>query len=268
MVLSDKLVHDLRDLFAEVGVDGSLEDCLAELAATAGRILHVAECTIVLLTDVDGTLDAASPRAGFGPSFCVAQSQKKTVAHGAQPVRRAAPQDAGPDCGCMFSKIVLNGKVIGVVQAELPLQQKQFDKHDLDLFSILMPIITKSIQVIRLQQLLRSRFSQLALIKSGDVHVSDILTMVMHHPNQTARILARSFYREMLSAGFSFNQIIFAATEVISELSSSVRKHGQRQKKARARGADYISENWSSTDSAMQPAGRDAGTVLATSLST
>lgn len=268
MILSDNVVQDLRDLFAEIGVDGSLEVCLGELATTIGRILRVQECTIVLLTEDDGALDSSSVRTGFGTPPCVAQPNKKMTRQGVQRAPRRAPGEAGPECGCMFSKIVLNGKVIGVVQAELPLQQKQFDKNDLDLFSILMPIVTKSIQVIRLQHLLRSRFSQVALVKSGDVPVSDILTLAMQNPNQTARILARSFYREMLSAGFSFNQIIFAATEVISELSASVRKHGQRGKRVRGAEADYVGESWTSTDSAMQPAGANAGMVLARELST
>jgi len=52
---------------------------------------------------------------------------------------------------------------------------------------------------------------------------------VTHNPNQIARILARSFYREMLGAGFNLNQILFAATEVISELSSTIKVRGARQ---------------------------------------
>lgn len=267
MILSDSVVQDLRDLFAEIGVDGSLEDCLEELATSVGRILRVEGCTIVLLKDEEAQIEASSARTGLGPFHCVASMPKKTSSATQQGANPVPSQFASSEFGCMFSKIVLNGKVIGVVQAELPMQQRPFDQHDLDLFSVLMPIITKSIQVIRLQHLLRSRFSQVALIKSGDVPVSEILTLAMQNPNQTARILARSFYREMLNAGFSFNQIIFAATEVISELTSSVRKHGRRQKRTRGYGDDYSGENWSSTESAIRPAGPDSVRTPAAHLS-
>jgi hypothetical protein len=43
-----------------------------------------------------------------------------------------------------------------------------------------------------------------------------------------ARIVARSFYREMTIAGFSQSQIIKVASEIISELSVSVRRHSKR----------------------------------------
>jgi hypothetical protein len=62
---------------------------------------------------------------------------------------------------------------------------------------------------------------------------------VMQNPNQIARILARSFYREMLSAGFNLNQILFAATEVISELSATLKSRSMRQKRRGAHDVFY-----------------------------
>lgn len=47
-------------------------------------------------------------------------------------------------------------------------------------------------------------------------------------PHEMARIVARSFYREMTIAGFSQSQIIKVASEIISELSVSVRRHSKR----------------------------------------
>jgi hypothetical protein len=54
---------------------------------------------------------------------------------------------------------------------------------------------------------------------------------IMQNPNQFARMLARAFYREMLHTGLSVNQIIFVATELISELSSSLKKRSVKHKK-------------------------------------
>jgi L-methionine (R)-S-oxide reductase len=46
-------------------------------------------------------------------------------------------------------------------------------------------------------------------------------------------LLAKSFYREMKSAGFGPNQIVGAAGEIIDQLSASLRKHGQRIERRR-----------------------------------
>jgi hypothetical protein len=70
----------------------------------------------------------------------------------------------------------------------------------------------------------------MAVTRSGDKTISEIISGSGQNPNHIARILAKSFYREMTIAGFSFNQIIYAASEVISELSNSLRKHSASHK--------------------------------------
>jgi L-methionine (R)-S-oxide reductase len=239
MKLSDSVVQNLRDLFTDIGMDGSLEDCLNELSALVGRVLSAKGCAIMLLTEEEAKRAELCNRAGFG--FLPGTPGKVRKALPATSIRtKSGIASNGEDkmlLDSMFSTIVLHGKVIGVIHAVLPQQQSSFSKDDLDLFSILTPIITKSIQVIQLQHLLRSRFTQVALIRSSEDSVRAMLSGVMQNPNQIARILAKSFYREMLNAGFSFNQILFAATEVISELSATVRKHGARRKQLAMDGA-------------------------------
>jgi L-methionine (R)-S-oxide reductase len=231
MKLTDDMVQNLRDVFTEIGVEGSLEDCLDELSALVARVLRAKGCTIILLTEEEGHHAEGSDRSGFGflPGSPAGRrlSTPPVDLSGGVGAGVAEPREGRVES--MFSTIVLHGKVVGVIQA-VPQQQCGFGKDDLDLFRIMTPIITKSVQVIQLQHLLRSRFTQAALATTDDVQVRNILSGIMQNPNQIARILAKSFYREMLNAGFSFNQIIFAATEVISELSASVRKHGARRK--------------------------------------
>ncbi len=233
MNMSDTLVQKLRDVFTEVGVEGSLEDCLNELSALVARVLNAKGCTILLLSEEEAKNAQLCARAGFGMLPGTPERLRSGASGRSQTRDDATPallDDSGEEMESMFSTIVLHGKLIGVVYASRPEMQRFFSKDDLDLFSIVTPIITKSIQVIQLQYVLRSRFTQVALTHSGDSSVRDLLSGVMQNPNQIARILAKSFYREMLNAGFSFNQIIFAATEVISELSTSLRKHGAQRK--------------------------------------
>lgn len=243
MKLSDSVVQDLRELFGEIGSEGGFEDCLDELCTLVARVLSAKGCTIILLTEEEARCTEARHRSGFGflpgtPDRLLRKSLPYLPDPGLPgPV---PGRDSQARVDSMFSTIVLQGKVVGVVHAVLPQQQDSFSKHDLDLFSILTPIITKSIQVIQLQQLLRSRFTQMAVSRSDESIAHEMLSGVIQNPNQIARILAKTFYREMLRAGFSFNQIIFAATEVISELSAGLRQHGARRRRG---GADKNVEN-------------------------
>lgn len=230
MKLSDSMVQNLRDVFTDVGVEGSLEDCLNELAIMVARVLSAQGCTIILLTEEEAKQSQLCNRSGFGLLPGTPGGGYKAASRASTRTKIEQTLVGNDRLSSMFSTIVLNGKIIGFVQAVRPQHQRSFSKDDLDLFGILTPIITKSIQVIQLQHLLRSRFTQAALMRTSDETIRAMLSGVIQNPNQIARILAKSFYREMLNAGFNFNQILFAATEVISELSATVRKHGARRK--------------------------------------
>lgn len=233
MKMSESAVVRWCDAFTHIVCEGSMEECLDQLSTVAAHVLNAQGCTILLLSEEEaaeaGLCGGAelgmlperhgkARKATGGPRGVVGKSHTPMVrgSHG--------------NTESMYSTIVLHGKIIGVIHACRPQQQGCFGKDDLDLFSILTPLITKSIQVIQLQNLLKSRFTQIALTKSNEVTLGDLISGVMQNPNQIARILAKSFYREMLNAGFTFNQIIFAATEVISELSLSLRKHSANHK--------------------------------------
>lgn len=225
MKLNDINLPGLRDLFTDLRGAGSMDQCLEELSALVARILKAGDCVIILLSDDEAMQSLPRERAGFGfLSGCASSLRKSRPAL----VSGAEGPDA-PRSAAMFSFIVLLGKTVGVIQAVSPAHSKGFDRDDLELLNGLTPIITKSIQVIQLQHVLRSQFTQLALIRANETSIRDLLAGAIHNPNQIARILAKSFYREMLNAGFSFNHILFAATEVISQLSTSVRKHSARR---------------------------------------
>jgi L-methionine (R)-S-oxide reductase len=237
------LMTRLRDTFSHVEFDGSLDDCLSELALMAGEILN-AGCAIAMLTerqvaeiglrpgttefgDVPDTrreaTDIKSGCTGHDASVPGDDIQRGLVAAGV-----AADAQRGRR---MFSVIVMQGKVIGVIRAYQPNGEYFFSTEDLHLFAILALVITKSIQVVQLQNILKSRFTQLAITRSSTKTVGEIVAESAQAPSQMARILAKSFYREMISAGFNFNQIIYAASEVISELTDNMRRHREAYKR-------------------------------------
>lgn len=85
--------------------------------------------------------------------------------------------------------------------------------------------IARTVEAIRLQSVLGSHFTKLALAPANGRSARQVIAASAQHPDKTARLLARTFYRELARAGFTCNQIIGAASEIISQLSSNLREH-------------------------------------------
>ena len=94
--------------------------------------------------------------------------------------------------------------------------------------------IGMSLHTLQLQNLLHSRYVQIALAHSAEDTVGRVLAAVPH-PVRLVRILAKSFYREMTKAGFGANEIISAASQIISELTASLKRHARRQDRESAK---------------------------------
>jgi len=226
---SQLVIMKMRDTFSQIEYTGSVEDCLGELAVKAGEVLDAA-CAIVMLSESQVQEIGLRPGTDFGDVLEGRVDEAKPNDGGAPGASCDAPLSAAlsaPSLASMrmFSAIEMQGRVIGVIRAHQRPPARCFDADDLQLFGLLSLVITRSIQVIQMQHILKSRFAQLALTRSTQKTIGEIVAESAQSPNQMARILAKSFYREMISAGFSFNQIVYAAGEVISELTDNMRKH-------------------------------------------
>jgi L-methionine (R)-S-oxide reductase len=231
MTISENRVRNLCDGFTRVESRGSMAECLEELAGLTAPLIGAKDCTILLLSEEDVAQSGLRDGAEFG-FLPTRLDRPRDATTSPETYSATMVGDGRGDMASMVSTIVLRGKIIGIIHACRPIQASGFNTDDLNLFGIVTPLITKSIQVIQLQYILKSRFTQIALTKANESGIRELIAGAMQNPNQIARILAKSFYREMLSAGFNAGQIIFAATEVISELSVSLRKHsgGRRQR--------------------------------------
>jgi GAF domain-containing protein len=239
----------LLDLSSFLESDGTLDENLYQLAKMAARILNAENCSIMLLNDDEfeklhlrvcanfGNLPASayqSPvKRGEGISGHVAATGKSLLIEDItkSEFAQAARQLHDPRKSMISSPILINGKIIGVVNVNAPKHQRPFNLDDLNLLDIVALFIGRSIQVIQLQSILNSRFAQITLAAEADKTFGNALFTAAHNPDQMAKIVAKSFYREMTKAGFGSNQIIKAASEIISELTQSLHKHRKRLKK-------------------------------------
>jgi L-methionine (R)-S-oxide reductase len=222
MGMHKNAILKLREGFSRLSTDGSMQECLTQLSELTAAIVGARQCIILLLKEGEAAAAALCEEPRFGTLPGQFSGRGETRSHKEH----------------MVCAIVLQGRTVGLIHACGPLHHPAFSLGDLHSFSVVMPLVARSIQVIQLQNILKSRFTQIALSRTDKSTICNLTAGIVDNPNQIARILAKSFYREMLNAGFNLNQILSAATEVISEITTGLRKHSIKHKeRARRNGS-------------------------------
>ncbi len=239
--------------------EGSLDDCLLQLAEMAANRLIAENCSIMLLKEGDpenlrmrvcacyGYLPDAAYQESIGKgegiaghvvasgrSILVEDIGKSEFAN-----RARRPDDARKSL--ISSPIRINQRLIGVINVSGYLQGDAFQPADVHLLEVFGLFIGKSIQAIQLQNILNSRFAQLALMQETEKNLGGSMDAVLQNPDQVARILAKSFYKEMVRAGFGSSQIVNTASEIIAQLSGGLQRHNKRMGREGAGSADALS---------------------------
>ncbi|MDA8093187.1 MAG: GAF domain-containing protein [Betaproteobacteria bacterium] len=240
----DHLLGRLQDFTVPQKPGASLEDSLQRLAATSARALNAENCSIMLLEQDEIEDLRLRVCANFGKLSAKAYNESvmqgegiagyvAATGHGLliediekSPFAGKARHPDDPRKSMISSPIVTDGHIHGVINVNGPKRKATFDLNDLAMLDILALFVGKSIQVIQLQNVLNSRFAQHALLEhqQADKAVGDMMLRAAQKPDQMARLMARTFFRELTKAGFGSGQIINVASEIISELSKSLQK--------------------------------------------
>lgn len=235
---TETLLASLAGLAAFRDTDGSLDDNLQKLSAIAAEVLDARNCSVMLISEDfslrvcanHGNLPDAAyrepVRKGEGISGYVASSGEPLLVEdiGNSPFAGYARHPSSPDRSMVCSPIMIDANVIGVVNING--RSHPFRMEDLKALEIIAMFMGKAIQVFQLRGVLNSRFAQMSLLGSNEK--VEKLVWEAQHPEKMAKILAKSFYKEMARSGFSSAQIINAATEIISELSGTLHRHKKR----------------------------------------
>lgn len=128
----------------------------------------------------------------------------------------------------MACPVMIAGQPTGVLNISEPGAGANFSDDDLELAELAALVIGHAIRTMRLTRMLDSRFAQMALTLEGQGDSESMTRLTAHDPERVARMLAKAFYKEMHHCGFTPNQIIHAAGEIISELTGSLNRHKQR----------------------------------------
>jgi L-methionine (R)-S-oxide reductase len=229
---------------------GNLDENLEELTAMAANIMNVDNCSVMLFgsDDEPGEFQLRVfakfghlPKSAYSEATKVNQGISGHVAATGQAllIQNIQASDYLPLARCPDSPskcfisvpIFISGKVVGVLNISNPRDHRNLDYNDLNLATFVALLIGKSIQVVQLQNILKSRFAQIALAQEASAAVGNALTVQQLDPATLVKVLAKTFYKEMSRAGLGRGHIINAATEIISQLSESLNRHDRRSQR-------------------------------------
>ena len=226
--------------------DARFDALLASLAEQAAQLCGAARCSIMLVNRGQAGNVAMSICGSYGelPEAALTEIAAKDqgiaghVAATGQSLliddvhrSRFAAVARRPGSGgssLMSAAIKIAGGILGVVNVSDASSNQPFTQEKLVLLEVMAQLIGKSVQLVQVQGVLNSRFAQIALANEASTTVGKRIDDVLQNPDQVARIVAKSFYKEMAKAGFGTRQIINAASEIITQLSGNIQRHNKR----------------------------------------
>lgn len=245
--MHQSLVINLIEIGALIEHRQSLEDGLRDLAALTARFLSVERCSVMLLVQKDERdepeLRVCShygdlPEDAYHATIALAKGIAGRVVQDGQtqlindidqsPFAGLAHQGAGAGDAFMSAPIRVADQVVGVINVSRRSNGRRFETSDLELLQVFALFIGKSIHVLQLQQLSKSRLLQMAQLieqRNGD---KARVAPISPDPARLAKIVAKSFYRELMLAGFGPQAIIAVASEVLGQLQENLDKHRKR----------------------------------------
>jgi L-methionine (R)-S-oxide reductase len=243
--MSQNQLGHLHDLAQFLISEKNLSIDLAQLARHAAQATGAGTCSIMLLTESESeaprlklwasteALPAAAwaETSGRGESIAgrvLERGSALLIADiGQSEFRPLARRHGNLGSSFMCVPIAVADRIIGVMNCCNRPGAQPLDESDLAVAGIVAALIGKSVQVERLQTLLRSRVAQMTLAREAG-EVATRLTDGALHPARIAKELAKSFYKDLAAAGFEPGQIIEAASEIITQITSEIGRHKKR----------------------------------------
>jgi L-methionine (R)-S-oxide reductase len=231
---------------AGIEVSGPFEDSLYRLTCIVGELLAARRVSLMLLDIAPGSKGARlklaalygelpevawkeEPATGQGIAGQVLASGRSIrVANIKRSDWKQYARHVDEAGGFLACPLPLAGRPAGVLNISLPIERNSFSAADQANAELAALLVGRAIQVGRLNRMLDSRFAQMAFTLEGATDACSVISLSTHDPDKVAKMLARGFYREMRHCGFTPNQVIHAAGEIISELTSSLNRHKKR----------------------------------------
>lgn len=228
---------------------GGFEDNLYRLTCMVADLLDAQRVSLMLQDAGEGAGARLKLAALYGelPDAAWREESARGVGIAGQVLQDAVPirvsdihrsawkQNARrPGAGGSFiaCPLLLAGLTAGVLNISEPRGRQAFSAADLELAELAATLMGRAIQVMRLTRLLDSRLAQMAMTLEGVQDACSMIALSAQDPEKLSKMLAKAFYKEMRHCGFTPNQVIHAAGEIISELTGSLNRHKRRLERA------------------------------------
>ncbi|PSF38364.1 GAF domain-containing protein [Aphanothece hegewaldii CCALA 016] len=228
---------DTLTLVSEESLQARCSSDLGEIAAQAIICLKAQRCSILLFTESHSGCLGVSYCANFPHSVTsqvtpleqaiatyLSETGQSLIIKNSKFLPFPRPKVARfKSTSLLAVPLFQNNQMMGAIIVEHPEEKKYFEETDLDLLSLFAKIASQTLHIAYLQNILKSKFVTLAVAREiQETQEAD------PHPTKLAKIVAKSFFREVTQAGFSPPQIIETATEVLHLLHLTLAKHRQR----------------------------------------
>jgi hypothetical protein len=237
------LLTRLQALGAYVGARRQIEADLSVLAVDAARLFAAEACSIMLFKEVPrgepirlrlaarsrplpAGISAEDPGPGQGLAAQVAGSGQALLVEDMARSEHARLARRGSG-SCICAPLSVAGRVQGVLNLSRP---APFGPEDLALACQAALLLALGLELERMQGLLRSRFAHRAMASELAGHPEMDPNRLAADPQRMARILGKTFFRELRGAGYGSDHILTAATEVIGELGRDIGKGKGRRR--------------------------------------
>jgi len=138
---------------------------------------------------------------------------------------------SGEPASFIACPVPIAGQPAGVLNVSNASAGSDFTDEDLARAELAAVLVGRIIQEYRLKGMLDSSFAQMAMTLEGITDAGEFMALSTQEPRKVAKILAKAFYKEMDRCGFTFNQILHAAGDIISELTLNLNRHKKRSKR-------------------------------------
>ena len=216
-----KTLSSLNSLFNQFE---TVKELLQNAAETIVRILDVEQC--VVYWHVGGEMKVHARALNDGETS-TQQLPELDFENGAV---------ESPKTG-HISKLLISNEIVGYLH--VPEQCREgapITREHALLLQAICEQIAAAVEMQKIRQLLASKYAVFAVAqKSGEADASTgeetLKTSVLKavkDPDQVARMIAGSFYKDLRKAGFETKQILMVASEIIDGLSTTLKKTDKR----------------------------------------
>jgi L-methionine (R)-S-oxide reductase len=244
----DSSIFQLLGLANFLEQSNNLEGGLKDLASLTAQILESQKCSIMLLEtriiDENGnkkkepylrvfTHYGDLPKEAYqqitklndGIAGHVAATGESLLVEDINnsPFLKVARKIQNENKSLISAPIFISNKVIGVINVSDKKDNQIFAKPDLELLKIFALFVGKSIHIVELQNILQSRFMEIAVAKEVEKRGNKISNLTPD-PSKISNIVAKAIFKELDRGGFGPNQIINITSEILNLLQQKMSK--------------------------------------------